>query len=78
MVEVDVDGSGGKGKDVNSLVFSVGLGSNGLNPYAANDCVSGPARSVSSVMRDNLSSSCSCSGKGVYPSSSGSGSVSDV
>ena len=76
MVEVDVNG--GKGKDMNSLVFSVGLGSNGLNPYAANDCVSGPAKSVSSVTRDNLSSACSCSGKGVYPSSSGSGSVSNV
>ena len=31
-----------------------------------------------SVTRDGLSSSCSCSGKGVYPSSSGSGSMSDV
>ena len=29
-------------------------------------------------MRDSLSSSCSCSGKGVYSSSSCSGSVSDV
>ena len=63
---------------MNSLVFSVGIGSNRLNPYAANDCVSGPAKSVSSVMRDSLSLSCSCSGKGVYSSSSGSGSVSDV
>ena len=56
----------------------MGLGSNGLNPCAANNCVSGPAKSVSSVTRDSLSSSCSCSGKGVYSSSSGSGSRSDV
>ena len=75
---VEVDGKGGKGKEMNSLVFSVGLGSNGLNPYAANDCVSGPAKFVSSVTRDSLSSSCSCSGKGVYSSSSCSGLVSDI
>ena len=43
-----------------------------------NDCERGPAISMSSVMRDVLSLSCSGSGSRVYSSSLGSGSVSDV
>ena len=63
---------------MNVLFLLVGLGLNRLNLYAANDCVSGPAKSVSSVASDSLSSSCSCSRSEVYSSSSGSGSVSDI
>ena len=43
-----------------------------------NDCERGPAISMSSVIKDVFSSSCSCSRSGVYSSSSGSGSISDV
>ena len=43
-----------------------------------NDCERGPAISMSSIVKDVLSSSCSCSGSVVYSSSSGSGLMSGV
>ena len=67
---VEVDGNGGKGKEVNVLVFWVGLGSNRLNPYATNDWVSSSVGSMSSVASDTFSSACSGSGSDVESSSS--------